>query len=133
MAAAHNDVVAFTDDDVVVHVDWTARIRRCFDDPTVMVATGLVLPAELETQAQLIFEQNFQFFHQGYRRRYFDAEYLSTVRPRTPPVWEIGAGANMAIRRKAFDLGYRFDTRLGPGVFGGCGQDSEFWYQGLAD
>src|SRR5262249_13822850 len=25
------------------------------------------------------------------------------------------------------------ETRLGPGVFGGCGEDSEFWYSLLAD
>ena len=98
-----------------------------------MVVTGLVLPAELETQAPRIFENDFHFFHQGYRRRYFDAGYLRAARRRAAPVWEIGAGANMAIRRRAFDLGYRFDTRLGPGVFGGCGEDSEFWYQILTD
>jgi GT2 family glycosyltransferase len=45
----------------------------------------------------------------------------------------LGAGANMAIRRAAFDRGFRFDTRLGPGVFGGCGEDSEFWYRILQD
>ena len=133
MAAAHCELIAFTDDDVVVHPDWTARLRRCFEDPTVMVVTGLVLPAELETQAQQIFENDFHFFHQGYRRRYFDSGYLTAARRRSVPVWEIGAGANMAIRRRSFDLGYRFDTRLGPGVFGGCGEDSEFWYQILAD
>ena len=133
LAAARGDIVAFADDDVVVHPDWTARIRRCFDDPLVMIATGLVLPAELETRAQAIFEQSFHFFHQGYRRRYFDPGYFPSLRNRGVPVWEIGAGANMAIRKKAFDLGYRFDTRLGPGVFGGCGEDSEFWYRILAD
>jgi cellulose synthase/poly-beta-1,6-N-acetylglucosamine synthase-like glycosyltransferase len=133
LAAAQGDIVAFADDDVVVHRDWTAAIRRCFDDPLVMVATGLVLPAELETRAQLMFEQNFAFFHQGYRRRFFDSEYFSALRNRGVPVWSLGAGANMAIRRRAYGMGYTFDTRLGPGVFGGCGEDSEFWYRILAD
>jgi hypothetical protein len=98
-----------------------------------MAATGLVLPAELETRAQVIFEQDFQFFHQGYRARHFDSEYFAALLPKGVPVWAIGAGANMAIRRAAFERGYWFDTRLGPGVLGGCGEDSEFWYHLLAD
>ena len=132
LAAASGDIVAFVDDDVIVHHGWLGRIHACFDDPEVMVATGLVLPAELETDAQMIFEQSFQFFHQGYRRRRFDSRYFAALRKKGVPVWEIGAGANMAIRRKAYQLGHRFDTRLGPGVFGGCGEDSEFWYGVLA-
>ena len=132
LALASGDIVAFVDDDAVVHPHWLLRIRECFAEPKVMVATGLVLPAELETPAQHIFEQSFHFFHQGYRRRRFDAAYFSALRNKGVPVWEIGAGANMAIRRQAFELGHRFDTRLGPGVFGGCGEDSEFWYGVLA-
>jgi glycosyltransferase involved in cell wall biosynthesis len=130
---ATGDIVAYADDDVVVHRDWLASIRGGFSDPQVMVTTGLVLPAELETESQLLFEKSFQFFHQGYRRRYFDSAYFSALRGKGVPVWQIGAGANMAIRRKAYELGYRFYTGLGPGVFGGCGEDSEFWYRMLAE
>ena len=133
LAHSSGDVVAFVDDDVVVHPDWLTRIGRCFHDHRVMVATGLVLPAQLETQAQLMFERDFQFFHQGYRRRHFDSSYFEASRTKGVQVWMLGAGANMAIRRKAFELGYRFDTRLGPGVFGGCGEDSEYWYRVLQD
>jgi glycosyltransferase involved in cell wall biosynthesis len=133
LALATGDIVAFADDDVVVHPDWLARIRGGFSDPTVMVTTGLVLPAELETESQLLFEKSFQFFHQGYRRRYFDSAYFAALRSKGVPVWQIGAGANMAIRRRAYELGYHFYTGLGPGVFGGCGEDSEFWYRTLAE
>src|SRR5258708_3371102 len=63
LAVASGDIVAFTDDDVVVHPGWIDSLHRCFDDPQVMVATGLILPAELETPAQVIFERSFQFFH----------------------------------------------------------------------
>jgi GT2 family glycosyltransferase len=132
LALASGEIVAFADDDVVVHPEWTRRLRGCFEDRKVMVATGLVLPAELETRAQQIFEEGLQFFHQGYRPRRFDSAYFQALRHKGVPVWSIGAGANMAIRRAAFDLGYKFDTRLGPGVFGGCGEDSEFWYRILA-
>ncbi len=130
---ARGDIVAFTDDDVVVHPDWLARLGRCFEDPKVGVATGLVLPGELETVAQILFERSFQFFHQGYRRRHFDSSYFHALKSEGVPVWTIGAGANMAIRRSLFVQGFRFDTCLGPGVFGGCGEDSEFWYRVLAE
>lgn len=130
---ATTDIVAFTDDDVAVHPSWLARLRGCFSDPKVMVATGLVLPAELETESQLLFEKSFQFFHQGYRHRTFDAAYFAALKNKGVPAWQIGAGANMAVRRKAYELGHRFDPRLGPGVFGGCGEDSEFWYGLLAE
>jgi len=132
LAVTSGDIVAFADDDVIVHAGWVARLRQCFEDPKVMVATGLVLPAELETRAQVIFEQDFQFFHQGFRARLFDTAYFAALQQKGVPVWSIGAGANMAVRRSAFDDGYQFDTRLGPGVFGGCGEDSEFWYGLLA-
>jgi GT2 family glycosyltransferase len=133
LAGARGDIVAFADDDVVVDRDWTGRMRRCFTDPKVAVATGLVLPAELDTPAQVMFEESFQFFHQGYRRRHFDGNYLTALRTKGVPVWDIGAGANMAVRRLVFEAGQQFDARLGPGVFGGCGEDSEFWYRLLTE
>ena len=132
LAHASGEIVAFADDDVRVHPQWVARIRRCFDNPRIMVATGAVLPAELETQAQMMFE-DFQFFHQGYRKRVFAAAYFAVLRHKGVPAWSIGAGANMAIRRRALRLGFHFDTRLGPGVLGGCGEDSEFWYSLLSE
>jgi hypothetical protein len=77
--------------------------------------------------------ENLQYFHQGYRARYFDSHWFSALKHEGVPVWSLGAGANMAIRHEAFVRGYRFDTQLGPGVFGGCGEDSAYWYNLLAD
>jgi len=48
------------------------------------------------------------------------------------PVWEIGAGANMAFRKSIFDLVGYFDERLDVGA-SGCSGDSEFWYRILAE
>ena len=132
LAAARSDVVAFIDDDVVVHPQWLSRMRACFADPQVMLATGMVLPAELDTPAQLLFQEKLGFLHHGYRRRRFDAQYFARMRGPGVPVWAMGAGANMAVRRSVYGKGHRFDARLGPGVFGGCGEDSEFWYGILA-
>ena len=53
VATATTEVVAFTDDDVVVDPGWTWAIARAFDEePDLGLLTGLVLPLELETPAQ---------------------------------------------------------------------------------
>lgn len=126
------DVIAFTDDDVEVHPDWCTRLQQNFDDPRVMTVTGLVLPAELETDAQLIFEKGFGYFNKGYCAKTFDSQFFEQTKHRGVPAWEVGAGANMAIRRQAFDLVGNFDERLGAGS-AGCSEDSEFWYRVLAE
>ena len=126
------DIIAFTDDDVVVHPDWIARLHPGFQDPRVMAVTGLMLPAELETEAQLIFHRGAGGSGWGYRALTFDPQFFTDMKPRGVPVWRIGAGANMAFRRKAFDLVGYFDERLGAGA-SGCSEDSEFWYRILAE
>ncbi len=57
---------------------------------------------------------------------------LSCILTKGVPVWEIGAGANMAFRKDIFDyIGY-FDERLDVGA-AGCSGDSEYWYRILAN
>jgi len=126
------DLIAFTDDDVIVHPDWITRLQQSFQDSKVMAVTGLVLPGELETEAQLIFEKGFGGFTQGYHPLTFDTEFFEEMKPQGVPVWDIGAGANMAFRRNAFELVGDFDERLGAGA-SGCSEDSEFWYRLLAE
>lgn len=58
---ARSDVVLFTDDDVEVHPGWARELLECFDDPLVGAATGLVLPAVLDTEEQRVFETHFGF------------------------------------------------------------------------
>jgi GT2 family glycosyltransferase len=130
--ASRGAIVAFTDDDVIIHPNWPARLRGAFADPATMVVTGLVLPSELETEAQVMFEQELGGFGQGFRPLVYGEEFFSRTRDWGVPVWKLGAGANMAFRREVFDsVGY-FDERLGPGASGGCGDDSELWYRILA-
>ncbi|MEA5622015.1 glycosyltransferase family 2 protein [Nostoc sp. UHCC 0251] len=126
------DIIAFTDDDVVVHPDWIVRLEQGFQDPRVIAVTGLMLPAELETQAQLIFHRGAGGTGWGYRSVTFDPQFFAEMKSRGVPVWRIGAGANMAFRRQAFDLVGYFDECLGAGA-SGCSEDSEFWYRILAE
>ena len=122
--------VAFIDDDVTVHRDWVARLATCFSDSNVMAVTGLVLAAELETEAQWLFEK-YWGFNRGYSILTYDTRYFEKLKPWGVPTWNIGAGANMAFRREVFDqVGY-FDVRLDVGA-AGCSGDSELWYRLLA-
>ncbi len=127
------DIIAFTDDDVSVHPDWITRLQQSFHHPKVLAVTGLVLPAELETEAQLLFQRGSgNGVGWGYRARIFDSQFFEEMKPKGVPVWYIGAGANMAFRRKTFELVGNFDERLGAGA-SGCSEDSEMWYRVLAE
>jgi GT2 family glycosyltransferase len=130
--ATIGDIVAFVDDDTVVHPDWLWRLAACFDSPDTMAVTGLVLPAALETEAQLAFQRELGGLNHGYRRVRFDSEFFADWEPRGVPAWFVGAGANMAFRREAFRKVGGFDERLGAGA-AGCSEDSEIWYRLLAD
>ena len=130
IAATTSDVIAFTDDDVLVHPDWLRRLMSGFTAPEVMAVTGLVLPASLDTEAEQAFEEDHGF-GQGFRVREFGQEWLLRQRRRAPHVWQVGAGANAAFRRGAFDRVGGFDPRLGAGA-SGCSEDSEMWHRLLA-
>ncbi|MHB0960558.1 MAG: glycosyltransferase family 2 protein [Pirellulaceae bacterium] len=127
---SRGQIVAFADDDVTVHPDWITRLAECFSESHVIAVTGLVLPAELETEAQGLFEQ-YWGFNRGYRVLTYDADYFEKLKPWGVPAWHVGAGANMAFRREAFDLVGNFDVRLDVGA-AGCSGDSELWYRLLA-
>ncbi len=128
--ATHN-IVAYTDDDVYVDKDWITSIKRAFHDPLTMAVTGLVLPLELRTKSQYIFEKDWGF-NRGYVPLKFDHSYFMNNVDFGVPVWEIGAGANMAFRKEAFELVGFFDERLDVGA-SGCSGDSEMWYRILAE
>jgi GT2 family glycosyltransferase len=129
--AASCSIVAYTDDDVLIEKNWIKNIKGCFTDPKTMCVTGQVIPAALQTEWQYIFER-YWGFNKGYVPRVFDDAYFAMHLPTCVPVWEIGAGANMAFRKEVFErVGY-FDERLDVGA-SGCSGDSEFWYRILAE
>jgi len=130
--AATADIIAFTDDDVIVNEKWVGAIDEAFADLGVTAVTGLVLPAELETAAQYAFQTDVFGWVRGYRAIDFDRTFFEATEDGGVPVWWLGAGANMAFRRDAFHRVGLFDERLGAGA-SGCSEDSELWYRLLAE
>ncbi len=129
--AATKDIVAYTDDDVEVTPEWTSMLKKCFINPKTMAVTGLVLPVAIQTKSQYLFEKYWSF-NRGYIPIVFGQTFFNNNLHVGVPVWEIGAGANMAFRKIAFNLVGYFDERLDVGA-SGCSGDSEFWYKVLAD
>lgn len=124
---ASNAIVAFTDDDVEVDSEWIYHVWETFRDEQVAAMAGLVFAAELESESQYIFEKYWSF-NRGYQEKRYDGAFIQETLPEGPPVWKIGAGANMAYRQEVFkEVGF-FDERLGAGA-SGCNEDSEMWYR----
>ncbi len=130
--ASSHEILAFTDDDAVAHPQWLIRIAAAFENEQTLAVTGLVLPAELKTEAQVKFQKLMGAAHWDYRAVSYGRDFFERWKNRGTPVWNIGAGANMAFRRKAFDLVGYFDERLGAGT-SGCSEDSEMWHRILAE
>lgn len=126
-----SEIIAYTDDDVKVHPDWTFHLRHAFQDSNVMAVTGLILAAEIDTQSQYIFEKYWSF-NRDYRTVLYDNRYFHKYKLLGVPTWRIGAGANMAFRRSLFKVTGDFDRRLDVGA-AGCSGDSEMWYRVLAE
>jgi glycosyltransferase involved in cell wall biosynthesis len=115
---ASYDIIGFTDDDVRVDAQWLRSLARAFGDAEVSAVTGLVAPAELETEAQWYFEIVYGGMGKGLLPKRFSLESVSSEE--VIGVQAIGVGANMAFRRSVFcDVG-DFDTALdiGTAAFG---------------
>lgn len=125
---ATGDVVAFVDDDVIVDRHWRESLRTAWGQHLEAGAiSGQILPAELETPAQVAFERRGGF--RGGNRR---VRYVGQDRDDNPiypyGAGMFGAGANMSVRRTtALRLG-GFDEALdtGPPLPGGGDIDMMF-------
>jgi O-antigen biosynthesis protein len=117
LRAARGELVAFTDDDVTIDPAWLPAIRGTFAaSPDVDCVTGLILPLELETQAQLLVER-FAGYAKGFLPRIYALEHPPPDQPLFPyTAGYFGSGANMAFRTAALRRLGGFDPVLGTGT-----------------
>jgi GT2 family glycosyltransferase len=120
---AQGEIVAFIDDDAVPDKNWLTALLEPFDDLGVACVTGLVMPLELETDAQKSFEE-FSGFSRGFDRRQFDLTTLSPL-----AAGNVGAGASMAFRRSLVNELGLFRAELDVGTVTQAGGDTYAFYR----
>ena len=130
LAEARHTLVAYTDDDVEVEPGWLRGVARAFAVPDVVGMTGLIAPAALETEAELLFELVYGGMGKGPAARRFDPMRMSA--DAIIAAHHCGAGANMAFRREPLrELG-GFDTALDVGTPSHGGGDLDIFHRTLA-
>jgi GT2 family glycosyltransferase len=124
---ARGEILAFTDDDVAVDVEWLAWMVEPFlRDARVGVVTGLVLPARFDTPEQRWFEE-FSGFGKGFEPRVFDNDEHRADERLFYPYWGavFGSGNSMAFRASLLKEIGGFDPALGVGSRALAGADIE--------
>ncbi len=123
---AQHEIVAFTDDDAMPDPNWLRALLRNFADPLVLCVTGLTMPSELESEAQIWF-QRLGGLGRGFKRLVLDGNKYDPLQG-----WQAGAGVNMALRKSAVRLVGIFDEALDVGTPTRGGGDSEYFCRILA-
>jgi GT2 family glycosyltransferase len=117
VAAAPGEILAWIDDDEVADPHWLAEVARALHEhPEADVISGVIVPAELETRAQVWFEQ----FGGHSKGRGFRPDVFSpaTAHRQSPlyPLPAFGTGANMTFRPGVIERIGGWDTALGAGT-----------------
>ena len=130
--ASTGEILVTTDDDVIAPPDWLEKLVRPFGHAGVMIVTGNVLPLELESNAQCLFE-HYGGLGRGFERREIGASWFASPKYSAVPTWTLGCTANAAFRASIFvhpDIGL-MDEALGPGMPSGVGEDTYLFYKVL--
>ena len=136
ITAAKGEILAFADDDVVVDTYWLAELVRSFGlAENVVCVTGLVLPMELDTPAQVWFEE-YGGFNKGYVQRIF--KHAKKERYPDMPLFpympgRLGTGASMAFTAKFLHKVNGFDPAFGGSGKSINGQDIALFLKVLLD
>ncbi|MGW1749026.1 glycosyltransferase family 2 protein [Streptomyces sp. NPDC002092] len=123
LARACGSLVAFTDDDTLVDPGWLSALATTFErDARIGCVTGLIVPAELRTPAQIALERQGGFA-KGYEPRVW-----SLADPPPDPLFpftagHFGSGANMAFRTDVLRSMGGFDPATGAGTPARGGDD----------
>jgi Glycosyl transferase family 2 len=130
LALAHNEalravtgeIVAITDDDVEVDPGWLTALADAFRQAGADCVTGLILPAELQTRAQVLVEAGGGF-GRGFTRQAFRLG-MPDRGPLFPfTAGRFGSGANMAFRTGWLRAHGGFDPAAGAGTPARGGDD----------
>lgn len=122
------ELLAFLDDDVVIDRCWLESLFEAVAaNPDAAAFTGPILPMELETKAQIVFERIGGFGRAFDRVRY---GAVSTESPTYPcGAGMFGAGANMTFRREVLEQLHGFDDALDTGAPLPGGGDLDIFYR----
>ncbi|MGZ4617718.1 MAG: glycosyltransferase family 2 protein [Frankiaceae bacterium] len=125
VTAARHDLIAFIDDDESADVYWLAELARGFAAAGgVGCVSGMILPAELETQPQVWFEEyGGHSKGRGFRTAVIDPADRSGQSP-LYPLPPFGAGGNMAFTRAVLARIGGFDEAMGAGTAARGGEDT---------
>lgn len=123
------ELIAYLDDDVVVDGSWLSGLEAALaEHPDAAMITGAVLPQELATKAQVVFEQRG-----GFRRGFTSIRFAG---PRLPgnPLYPcgagiFGAGCNMVARVDVLRNLGGFDNALDTGTPLPGGGDLDVFYR----
>ena len=128
LAEIDTDYIAFTDDDALADRFWPSQLHRGFSSGSaVAVVTGIVPPAQIETESQALFERKiYKWSNKLEPRTVTMVQEDGTVAYPTS-TGDLGTGANFAVDRKVI-LGLGgFDEALGAGSLSRGGEDSEMF------
>ncbi|GAP96217.1 glycosyltransferase family 2 protein [Leptolyngbya sp. NIES-2104] len=128
LEVANTELLAFLDDDVVVDRLWLdGLITAWAENPDAAAWTGLVLPYELETESQILFESRGGFGRGFEKIRYGQILPGNSLYPCGAGIF--GAGCNMAFRRDILLKLDGFDEALDTGAPLPGGGDLDIFYR----
>ena len=112
IAATSGSIIAFTDDDCLVELQWASTIIREFStDQSLAVLGGRVEQGDLKQV--------------GGTRTFSDRKQISSF----PELFRHMIGCNMAFSRKVFEVIGGFDPLLGKGTSAGSAEDLDLIYR----
>jgi GT2 family glycosyltransferase len=126
---ATGEFLAFLDDDVEVDRGWLEGLEEALaENGDAAAVTGLVLPYELETEAQVIFERRGGF-RRGCEKIRYAGQSLPGNAMYPAGAGIFGAGCNMAFRREVLRALGGFDEALDTGSPLPGGGDLDIFYR----
>jgi len=132
--SSKGDIIITTDDDVIMPPDWLEKLVTPFAYGNVMAVTGNILPYEMKTTAECLFEI-YGGLGRGFIHTEFNRDWFDSFRFHAPTTWNLGGTANAAFRATVFChpmIGLMHEA-LGAGMPSGVGEDTYLFYKILKE